>query len=108
VDTNATRLDVCTTEPTTYAEATSTYSKGNKTGINPNAPSDKGGGGREVVIPAISDGSCTGDGVVAYWALTNGSDTLILTGALASGQQVYNGNTFSLAQFAAYGVSDPT
>lgn len=27
------RLDICTAEPTTYTEATATFSKGNKTGM---------------------------------------------------------------------------
>lgn len=31
IETNATRVDVCTTEPTTYAEATSTYTVANYT-----------------------------------------------------------------------------
>ena len=38
-DTNGTRIDICyTQEPTTYTEATSTFSCGNKTGLNTGAP----------------------------------------------------------------------
>jgi hypothetical protein len=107
IDTNASRLDICSSEPTTYAEATSTYTLGNKTGINPDAPADRTGGGRQVTIPAITDGSVTGDGTAAYWALTNGSDTLIATNSLSSSQGVSNGNTFTLTSFEI-GIPDAT
>lgn len=107
LDTNATRLDICSQEPATYAGATSTYTLGNKTGINPNAPADKAGGGREVVIPAITDGSVTGTGTATHWALTNGVDTLVATGALSASQGVTSGNTFTLTSFAI-GIPDPS
>ena len=106
IDTNALRLDICSQDPATYAEATSTYSLGNKTSLNPNAPADRSGGGREVVIPAITDGSVTATGTATHWALTNGSDSLIATGALSSSQGVTSGNTFTLTEFAI-GIPDP-
>lgn len=107
LDTAGTRLDICTTQPTTYAEATTTYTKGNKTGLSIPAPQDRAGGGREVVVPAITDGSVTGDGTVDYWAITNGSDTLICTGTLSAQQTVSNGNTFTLTSFTI-GIPDPS
>lgn len=110
LDTNGTRLDICTQEPTTYGQATTkdTYSVGYKTSISIAAPSDRGAGGRECVISAITDGtvSCTGTKTATHWAITNGSDTLVATGALSAGQDVTDGNTFTLAQFAI-GIPDP-
>ncbi len=106
IDTTATRLDICGTEPTTYTEATSTYTLGNKTGINPDAPADRTGGGRQVTIPAITDGSVTGDGTANYWALTNGTDTLVAVGDISVPQGVTNGNSFSLTSFEI-GIPDP-
>lgn len=105
LDTNGTRLDICSQEPTTYAEATSTYTLGNKTGINPAAPSDRSPNGREVVIAAIADGSVTGTDTATHWALSNGSDTLVATGALSASQAVTSGNTFTLTEFAI-GIPD--
>ena len=101
IDTNATRVDICSVEPTTYSQATTSgaNSLGNKTGINPAAPADRTGGGRQVTIPAITDGAVSADGTAAYWALTNGTDTLIATGALSASQAVTNGNTFTLDAF---------
>lgn len=95
VSTNGTRLDICSQEPTTYAQATSTYTLGNKTGLTIAAPSDGAVDGRRVIVPAITDGSVTGTGTATHWALTNGSNTLIATGALSAGQAVTTGNTFT-------------
>lgn len=39
-DTEANRLDICSQEPTTYTEATSTYTLGNKTSLSVGAPAD--------------------------------------------------------------------
>lgn len=95
LDTNGTRIDICSTEPTTYTEATSTYSLGNDT-VNTGAPTDGITDGRRVIVPAISAGSVTGTGTAAFWALTNGSNTLYATGSLSASQAVTTGNTFSL------------
>lgn len=95
-DTNGTRIDICTTEPTTYAQATSTYTLGNKTGLNTGATAAGSVDGRKVTVPAITDGSVTGTGTAAYWALTDGTSILVAAGALSASQAVTSGNTFSL------------
>lgn len=95
-DTNGTRIDICSQAPTTYAEATSTYSLGNKTGLNTGATVDGDTDGRKVVVPAITDGSVTATGTATHWVLTNGTDTIIAHNTLASSQAVTSGNTFTL------------
>lgn len=95
VDTNGTRLDICSTEPTTYTEATSTYTLGNDT-VNTGAPENGATDGRRVIVPAITAGSVTGTGTAAFWALTDGASVLYATGALSASQAVTSGNTFSL------------
>jgi hypothetical protein len=95
-DTNGTRIDICSQEPTTYAQATSTYTLGNKTGLNTGATQNGATDGRRVVVPAITDGTVTGTGTATHWALTDGSGVLIATGALSSSQAVTSGNTFTL------------
>lgn len=104
--TNGTRIDICSTEPTTYAEATSTYTLGNEASLSIGSPSDRTGGGREVTVAAVSDASVTGTGTAAFYAITNGSDTLYATGSLSSSQGVSSGNTFSLGSFTI-GIPDP-
>lgn len=107
LDTLGDRLDICSSAPTTYAEATSTYSLGNKTSLSIGAPADRSGGGREVTVAAISDGTVTGTGTAAYWAIVDVSESKLLAqGSLSSSQAVTSGNTFTLAAFTI-GIPDP-
>lgn len=94
-DTNGTRLDICSQEPTTYAEATSTYSLGNDT-VNTGAAEAGATDGRRVIVPAITAGSVTASGDATHWALTDGSGVLVATGALTATTAVTLGNTFTL------------
>lgn len=96
IDTNATRLDICSQEPTTYTQAITTYSLGNFTSLGVQAPSNGAIDGRRVVVDAITSGTVSGTGTATHWAITNGSDTLIATGSLTASQAVTSGNTFSL------------
>ena len=104
VQDSATVLHICSTEPTTYAEATATYDLGNKATPTIAEPSDRGGGGRECVISAITDGNVTATGTADSWALVSAT-VLLAAGQLSAPQGVTNGNTFTLAQFA-FGVPD--
>ena len=106
IDTNAEELHICTAEPAVYADI-ATYSKGQKTSLLITAPADRGGGGRELVVPAITDGAVDGDGTVTHWAIVKVTATsrLLAAGLLSSGQAVSNGNTFTLTEFAI-GVPD--
>lgn len=103
--TNGTRIDICSAEPTSYAEATSTYTLGTSS-TTTSSPADRTAGGREVTVSAVTDASVTGNGLVAFYAITNGSDTLYATGNLSTSQTVTSGNTFSLGSFTI-GIPDP-
>jgi hypothetical protein len=107
LDTEANRIDITSQEATTYTEATSTYTLGNSTSLSIAAPSDRTGGGREVVAAAISDGSVTGSGTATHYAVVDTSNSrLLATGSLSASQSVTSGNTFSLASFTI-GIPDP-
>lgn len=97
LDTNGTRLDICSAEPTTYGLATTAgaNSLGSAT-VNTGAPEAGTTDGRKVVVPAITNGSVSTTGTATHWALTNGADTLYATGALTASQSVTSGNTFTL------------
>jgi hypothetical protein len=105
LDTEANRLDICHTEPTTYTQATSTYTVGNKTGISIGAPAARAPSGRKVTVAAISDGSVTATSTgssddAQYWAITDTSNSrLLAAGALSASQMVTSGNSFSLGAF---------
>lgn len=92
--TNGTRLDICTSEPTTYAGVTGS-TVGNKT-VTTGAPQDGATSGRRVVVPAITDGSVTGTATATSWALTDGVGELLAAGPLNTSQAVTSGNTFTL------------
>lgn len=95
--TNGSRIDICSSEPATYAEATSTNTLGNETGLTLTGPANaESGTGRAATVPAITSGSVTGTGTATHWALTDGASELLATGALTSSQAVTSGNTFTL------------
>ena len=95
------RVDICyAQEPTTYTEATSTFSCGNKTGLSMTALADGTVDGRKVSTPAITDGSVTATQTAGWWGLTDASSVLHAAGALSATQAVTSGNTFTLDAIA--------
>lgn len=103
LDTEADKITICSTEPTTYTEANSTYALGAKTfstGGAFGAPAAGSPNGRKVSSTAITDGSVTGSGTAAYWAVVDTANSRLLAeGGLAASQVVTSGNTFSLGSF---------
>jgi hypothetical protein len=107
LDTEANAIHICSAEPTTYAEATSTLTLGNATGVTVGAPADRTGGGREVVVDAAADGNVTADGTASHYAVVDTVNArLLAASALTASQVVTNGNTFTLASFTI-GIPDP-
>ena len=104
----ANRVDVCSQEPTTYAEATSTYTLGNTTTVTISSPADRTGGGRKVTLSAISDGSVSGTGTATHYSISDTTNSrLLVTGSLTASQSVTSGNTFSLEALDV-GIPDPS
>ena len=106
------RLDICHTEPVTYAEATSTNTVGNKAGITVTL-ADGASTGRCARVAAITDGTVTATSTGAsddaqFWAISDTANSkLLAAGSLAAAQMVTSGNTFTLAQFDAVTFPDP-
>lgn len=101
LDTEGDRLDITTTEATTYTQATVTYTLGNKTSLDIGSPVDRSPNGRKVTVAAISSGgTVTASGTANYWAIVDVSESrLLATGALSAPQVVTSGNTFTLSAF---------
>ncbi|MDY0282358.1 MAG: hypothetical protein RBR35_17565 [Salinivirgaceae bacterium] len=105
LDTEANRLDICHTLPTTYAQATSTYTVGNKLTPSVGSPTAASPNGRKVTVAQITDGTVTATSTdtsddAQYWALTDTVNSrLLAAGSLASAQMVTSGNTFTLGAF---------
>jgi hypothetical protein len=106
IDSNVTNLYICSAEPTTYAEASSTYALGSKSTPGVSSPTNGDVSGRKVTISAITDGSVDSTGTASHWALTGGSE-LIAAGSLSSSQAVTSGNTFTLTAFDVE-IPDPS
>lgn len=107
LDTEANKILITSQEATTYTEANTTYALGNSVSLSIAAPSDRTGGGREVVVAAISDGSVTGNGTATHYAIVDTVNSrLLATGSLTTSQVVTTGNTFSLGSFTI-GIPDP-
>ena len=101
-------LWICSSEPATYAEATSTYGLGYKLGITISAPQAGDSSGRKVAISAITDGTVSGTGSAGYWAIIDETnDKLLAADELDAAESVTSGNTFTLGAFDIE-VPDPS
>ena len=107
LDTEVDKLFITSAEATTYTQAATTYALGVKNTPTVSAPADRTGGGREVTVSAITDGSVTGNGTATHYALVDSANSrLLAAGALSSAQSVTAGNTFTLTSFKI-GIPDP-
>lgn len=107
LDTEANAIHITSSEATDYTDATSTSTLGNSTSLSIGAPQDRSGGGREVVVAAITDGSVTGTGTATHYAIVDTVNSrLLATGSLTASQAVTSGNTFTLSS-VAIGIPDP-
>lgn len=90
------QLDIVSTDPGgTYATVAANL-LGTKTGYSIGVTQDGATDGRRVIGAAITDGSVSGTGTATHWAITNGVDTVLASGALSASQSVTSGNTFTL------------
>lgn len=106
LDTEANAIHITSAEATSFANVSS-VTLGNSTSLSIGAPQDRSGGGREVVVAAITDGSVTGTGTATHYAIVDTVNSrLLATGSLTASQSVTTGNTFTLSS-VAIGIPDP-
>jgi len=107
LDTDSENIHLLRADPGVTWASIATYLLGTKATPTVAAPTDRGAGGREVVVSAITDGSVSVTGTATHFALTDDSLSLVLaSGALSASQVVTSGNTFTLTQFSI-GIPDP-
>lgn len=99
-------LHLCSQEPASYAEATSTYSLGVKT--NPSITSQGDGtSGRKVEVEVFNDGEQTDSGTAHSWALVDTvTSRLIAAGALATPAAMVGSGAFALTSPFAITITD--
>ena len=96
LDTEVSHLYICSQEPTTYAQASSTYALGVKATPTVSAPGARTPNGRKVTVTAITDGTVSATGTATHYAMVDSTNSrLLATGALSSSQAVTSGNTFT-------------
>jgi hypothetical protein len=106
LDTEANAIHVTSAEATSFANVAA-VTLGNSTSLSIGAPADRAGGGREVVVAAITDGSVTGTGTATHYAIVDTVNSrLLATSTLTASQSVTSGNTFTLSS-VAIGIPDP-
>jgi hypothetical protein len=107
LDTEADKIVITSQAATTYAEANATFALGNSTSLSIAAPTDRGAGGREVVVAAVSDGAVTATGTASHYAIIDTVNSrLLAVSTLTTSQAVTNGNTFTLSSISI-GIPDP-
>lgn len=103
LDTEANAIHICNTEPTTFAQATTTASLGNASAGNfpgIGAPAAGTPNGRQVTVSAVTNGSVTATGTASHYAIVDTVNSrLLATSSLSATQSVTSGNTFTLASF---------
>ena len=99
----ATHIYICSSEPVSYAEATTTKALGNKNfgaGNTFTGPADRTPNGRKVTTVAVTDGAVTGTGTAARYAIVDSVNSrLLIDNDLAASQAVTAGNVFSIPAF---------
>ena len=106
LDTEANAIHITSAEATSYANV-GAVTLGNSTSLSIGAPADRAGGGREVVVAAITDGAVTGTGTATTYAIVDTVNSrLLATGSLTASQSVTSGNSFTLSS-VAIGIPDP-
>lgn len=101
---NAGRVDLCGTEPTSYTEATSTYTLANATagaGFTAplfGAPGARAPNGRQVTSAVVAAASVTGTGTANWVAYSKITATTALLAVLSmTAQALTSGNTWGQA-----------
>lgn len=95
---NVDRLDICSTQPTTYAEATSTYTLGNKTLAGAWSQANGDVSGRKITCAQQTSVSIGSSGTAQHIAGTDGSSVLYFVTTCTS-QSVTSGNTATINAF---------
>jgi hypothetical protein len=106
LSTEANVIHITSAEASDFSNV-ATVTLGNSTSLSIANPTDRSGGGREVIVAAITDGSVTGTGTATHYAIVDTVNSrLLATATLTASQAVTSGNTFTLSS-VAIGIPDP-
>lgn len=99
---------VCSQEPLTFTEANVTYKLGTKLTPTIAAPSDRTGGGREVIMSSFTNGTVDATGIATHYAILDTVNSLLLAAqSLTDQQALTSGNVLQLNAAVSVGIPDP-
>lgn len=100
LDTEVNKIVLCSQLPTNFTEANATYALASKTSYAVGSPANRSGGGREVVCPAVTDGTVAVTGTATHAALVDTVNSrLLYAKALTAPQSVTASNTWTCTAF---------
>jgi hypothetical protein len=105
---NCTRVDVCTTEPTTYTEATSTYSVASY--VVDSSDFTKANGdvsGRKVTLAQQTGNNGTGTGAANFLAFSKTTGSEFLGVIDGDGDTVNSGSPVTINAVVVWEIRDP-
>lgn len=105
IEDNGDEVHILSSATMTWSEIAS-KTLGNKASPSYTGP-ENGTSGRKLTLGAISDGTVTGTGTATHFAITNGSNAVLVCQELNASQGVTSGNTFTLTA-AIIQLADPT
>jgi len=104
---NTEKLYLLSADPGLMWSNIASYALGNKSSPTISTPADRTEGGREVVVSAVTDGSCTGTGDATHYALTDDSESdILVSGPLSGTLSMTSGAAFATDSFSI-GIPDP-
>jgi hypothetical protein len=107
LDTEVNQIHITSQQAVSFVDATVTSSLGSTATVTIGAPQDRTGGGRQVVVSAVTDGAVSGTGTATHYALVDTVNSrLLAAGSLGIAQSVTSGNTFTLTSVTV-GIPDP-
>jgi hypothetical protein len=93
---NASKVILCSDEPTTDGEAAA-MKLAEKTGLTAGSPEDNPSGGRRVLLSGITNGTVGVGGTATHYAVLTAGNNLLYAQALVAAVDVAPGNTWSMA-----------
>jgi len=107
LDSEVNQIHITSQQAVSFVDATVTSSLGSTATVTIGAPQDRTGGGRQVVVSAVTDGAVSGTGTATHYALVDTVNSrLLAAGSLGIAQSVTSGNTFTLTSVTV-GIPDP-
>ena len=101
LDTEATTLHICSSEPATFG-AVASVTLGNVAlgAADIGAPGAGSPNGRQVTVQSKTGGNVTATGTASHYAITDTTNSRLLAAStLTASQAVTNGNTFATSSF---------